>query len=83
MQHLPEEPADSSLAAVGLRLSNWFERWFPDAFALALAACVIVFAASLASGAAPTEAAQWFGAGFWDLEGPASGPQAGLSLGSG
>lgn len=67
MQHPPEEPAGSSLAAVGLRLSNWFERWFPDAFALALAACAIVFVASLASGAAPMESAQWFGEGFWDL----------------
>lgn len=67
MQHSPEEPDGSSLAAIGLRLSNWFERWFPDAFALALAACAIVFAASLATGAAPMESAQWFGAGFWDL----------------
>jgi short-chain fatty acids transporter len=56
-----------SLASVGLRLSAWFERWFPDAFALALSACAIVFAASLAAGASPAAAAQWFGAGFWDL----------------
>ena len=56
-----------SLASIGLRLSAWFERWFPDAFALALAACAIVFAASLAAGASPMESAQWFGAGFWDL----------------
>jgi short-chain fatty acids transporter len=56
-----------SLASIGLRLSAWFERWFPDAFALALAACVIVFVASLAAGASPVESAQWFGAGFWDL----------------
>ena len=56
-----------SLASIGLRLSAWFERWFPDAFALALAACTIVFAASLAAGASPVESAQWFGAGFWDL----------------
>jgi short-chain fatty acids transporter len=67
MQHLSEDPAASSLATAGLRLSNWFERWFPDAFALALAACALVFVASLASGASPGEAAQWFGAGFWDL----------------
>src|SRR5690349_18989065 len=56
-----------SLASIGLGLSAWFERWFPDAFALALAACAIVFAASLAAGASPVESAQWFGAGFWDL----------------
>ena len=56
-----------SLSSIGLRLSAWFERWFPDAFALALCACAIVFAASLAAGASPVAAAQWFGEGFWDL----------------
>lgn len=67
MQHSPEKPGGFSLASIGLRLSDWFERWFPDAFALALAACAIVFAASLAIGAPAAETAQWFGAGFWDL----------------
>jgi short-chain fatty acids transporter len=68
------------LASIGLRLSNWFEKWFPDAFVLALSAVAIVFAASVlaVSAAAPTggiqslgsavlDTAQWFGAGFWDL----------------
>ena len=67
MPHSPEKPAGFSLASIGLRLSAWFEHWFPDAFALALAACAIVFLASLAAGASPADAAQWFGAGFWDL----------------
>jgi short-chain fatty acids transporter len=67
MPHPPEKPAGFSLATVGLGLSAWFERWFPDAFALALSACAIVFAASLAAGAGPVQTAQWFGAGFWDL----------------
>jgi short-chain fatty acids transporter len=67
MLHSPEKPAGFSLASVGLALSAWFERWFPDAFALALAACAIVFVASLGAGASPADAAQWFGAGFWDL----------------
>ena len=52
---------------MGLRLSKWFERWFPDAFALALVAVVIVFVACLAIGNSPMQAAQWFGTGFWDL----------------
>src|SRR5687767_5659748 len=60
-------PAESGLARVGLRLSDWFERWFPDAFALALTAVAIVFVATLAAGASPAQSAQWFGAGFWDL----------------
>ena len=57
----------SGLAGIGLRLSDWFERWFPDAFALALVAVGIVFAASLAIGNSMADTAQWFGAGFWDL----------------
>lgn len=57
----------ASLATVGLRLSAWFERWFPDAFALALVAVVIVFAGSTAIGNSPVQTAEWFGAGFWDL----------------
>src|SRR5215467_800636 len=63
----PPRTAGSWLATAGLRLSAWFEHWFPDAFALALIAVCIVFAASVASGSSPVEAAVWFGAGFWDL----------------
>jgi short-chain fatty acids transporter len=55
------------LAQTGLRLSDWFERWFPDAFALALVAAIIVFVACVGIGSSPTQTAQWFGAGFWDL----------------
>ena len=58
----------SSLATLGLRLSDWFERWFPDAFALALAAvAVVVRAPASPSGSSLLDTAQWFGAGFWDL----------------
>ena len=57
----------SWLAAAGLRLSDWFEHWFPDAFALALIAVAIVFTASVAAGNSPVQSAAWFGAGFWDL----------------
>ena len=59
--------SSSTLASVGLRLSDWFERWFPDAFALALLAVAIVFLATLSVGSSPAQAAQWFGTGFWDL----------------
>ena len=67
MQQVREKPARPSLAAIGLRLSDWFERWFPDAFALALVAAGIVFAASAAVSGSLVRSAQWFGAGFWDL----------------
>jgi short-chain fatty acids transporter len=64
---MPQTPAQSTLASVGLRLSDWFERWFPDAFALALLAVAIVFVAAVATGSPVAQTAQWFGAGFWDL----------------
>ena len=67
MSQARENAPSARLAAIGLRLSDWFERWFPDAFALALSAVAIVFLATLATGSSPTQAAQWFGAGFWDL----------------
>jgi short-chain fatty acids transporter len=58
---------ESWLAALGLRLSAWFERWFPDAFALAMLAVIIVYIACVGIGNSPIQTAQWFGAGFWDL----------------
>jgi short-chain fatty acids transporter len=58
---------NSWLADAGLRLSDWFEKWFPDAFALALVAVAIVFTAAVSIGNSPVQAASWFGAGFWDL----------------
>src|SRR4051794_31206857 len=67
MPQTKEMPVRFTLAALGLRLSDWFERWFPDAFALALTAVVIIGAASVATGSSVVQTAQWFGAGFWDL----------------
>jgi short-chain fatty acids transporter len=60
-------PRTPSLASMGLALSDWFERWFPDAFALALAAVAVVFAASVLAGSSILDTAQRFGSGFWDL----------------
>ena len=55
------------LARIGLRLSDWFEKWFPDAFVLALAAVAVVFVACLLAGSSVLQTAQRFGSGFWDL----------------
>ena len=65
--HSHDAPVSSWLATLGLRLSDWFERWFPDAFALALVAVGVVFATCVAIGSPVVQTAQWFGAGFWDL----------------
>ena len=57
----------SMLARIGLSLSDWFEKWFPDAFALALSAVAVVFVACLLTGNTVLDTAQRFGTGFWDL----------------
>ena len=62
-----ETTFDSWLATLGLRLSDWFEHWFPDAFSLALVGVAIVFAACVGIGNSVVQTAEWFGAGFWDL----------------
>jgi len=65
---ITQEKSDGSwLASTGLALSEWFEKWFPDAFSLAAVAVVVVFVATLLVGASPLQSAQWFGSGFWDL----------------
>src|SRR4026208_1842664 len=58
---------ENKLSSIGLRLSDWFERRFPDAFALALVGVAIVFVAGFGIGSPVVQTAQWFGAGFWDL----------------
>ncbi len=67
MKATEERSVGSWLATAGWRLSDWFERWFPDAFALALLAVCVVFAACVALGSPVVQTAEWFGAGFWDL----------------
>jgi short-chain fatty acids transporter len=57
----------SPLVTFGLRLSAWFERWFPDAFSLALVAAIGVFAVSAAISGSAVQTARWFGEGYWDL----------------
>src|SRR3954447_1781299 len=56
------------VARAALGLTDWTERWLPDAFIFALMATVLVFAAALA--ATPATLAQTvdaWGHGFWDL----------------
>jgi short-chain fatty acids transporter len=55
------------LSAIALRCCAWSERWFPDAFAFAIAALAAVALAALGIGVAPLTIAQSFGDGFWSL----------------
>jgi short-chain fatty acids transporter len=56
------------LARLALALTDWAERWIPDAFIFALAATVLVGAAALAATpATPPQVVDAWGRGFWDL----------------
>src|ERR1700733_3922324 len=59
----PEPPA----ARVGVALSNWSERWFPDPLVFALTGIVAVFLIGVAAGEKPVELAIQGGKGFWSL----------------
>jgi short-chain fatty acids transporter len=55
------------LARLGLRFTNWAERWFPDAYVFVALAVAIVAAAALLNGAPVVAVATSFGDGFWSL----------------
>ena len=58
------EPAAVRL---GVAISDWTERWFPDAFVFALVGIVVVFVAGLFLGRSPAQMTRYFGGGFWSL----------------
>src|SRR5437868_5921823 len=52
---------------LGMRIADFCERWFPDAFVFALAAVVVVFVGGLLIHVAPVTLATEFGNGFWSI----------------
>jgi len=56
------------VARIALALTDWTERWVPDAFVFALIATVVVFVASLAATPSTVlDVVDAWGRGFWDL----------------
>ncbi|MCT2593344.1 TIGR00366 family protein [Streptomyces sp. N2-109] len=55
------------LSRLAVRMSNFSERWFPEAFVFALIALVVVTVSALGIGASPATVTREFGDGFWDL----------------
>src|SRR2546430_16567103 len=60
----PREPAAIRL---GLAISEWTERWVPDAFVFALIGIVIVFVAGVVPRRSAAEMRSYFGGGFRSL----------------
>jgi short-chain fatty acids transporter len=55
------------LARIGLALSDWSERWFPEPLVFALVGIVVVFLIGIAAGEKPADLAIQGGKGFWSL----------------
>jgi short-chain fatty acids transporter len=63
---MTEQPGPVARAA--LALTDWSERWLPDAFIFALLATVLVIAAALAATpSGPLQIVDAWGRGFWEL----------------
>jgi len=63
---MTEQPGRKARAA--LALTDWSERWLPDAFIFALLATVLVIVAALAATpATPLQVVDAWGRGFWEL----------------
>jgi short-chain fatty acids transporter len=58
---------EAALARLGLRFTDWAERWFPDAYVFVCLAVAVVAAAAMLNGASPMAVAKSFGDGFWSL----------------
>lgn len=62
-----DAPSEKGLARVAQSLAGWTQKWFPDAYVVALAGVVLVAVAALANGSSPQTVVNAFGDGFWDL----------------
>src|SRR5579872_910710 len=57
-----------ALARAALALTDWTERWVPDAFIFALVATLLVFGAAIVfTPSTPFETVDAWGRGFWEL----------------
>ncbi|WP_280431276.1 short-chain fatty acid transporter [Nocardia brasiliensis] len=64
---IDETSSEKGLARIAQSLAKWTEKWFPDAYVVALAGVFIVAVAALANGSSPQTVVTAFGDGFWDL----------------
>ncbi len=63
-----DESQPGPIARLALSLTDWCERWIPDAFIFALVATLIVFAGAVLATPTPIgRVVDAWGLGFWEL----------------
>ncbi len=60
-------PRETGVVRIGLALSNWSEKWFPDPLVFALLGIVVVFVVGLLLRQSPAKLAIQGGKNFWTL----------------
>jgi short-chain fatty acids transporter len=61
------ESREAVLQRLALGVTQWSERWFPEAFVFTALAVLVVAAGALSLGASPKSVVVSFGNGFWSL----------------
>ena len=64
MNSPPDQNDSGALTRMGMALSDWAERWFPDALVFAMLAIVVVFVAGLSVRSTVSDLVTDFGDGF-------------------
>jgi len=55
MNSRPEQDDGGALTQIGMAMTDWAERWFPDALVFAMLAIVVVVVAGLSVGSAASD----------------------------
>lgn len=61
------KPPSGRMENIAIGVSNWSEKWFPEAYVFAALAVVVVVLAAMAMGVPLASAARGFGDGHWSL----------------
>ena len=61
------EHSPGQLERIAISVSNWSEKWFPEAYIFAALAVVLVAIAAVAMGVPVVQVARGFGDGYWTL----------------
>ena len=67
VQETDGNSGEGLLPQLGIRISDWTERWFPDPFVFALLGILTIFLIGMALGESPLNLAVQGGRGFWSL----------------
>jgi short-chain fatty acids transporter len=67
MQPTASASSSGRLERIAVSVSEWSQKWFPDAYVFAVLALIVVGVAAVAMGVPVATAAKGFGDGFWSL----------------